>query len=106
MVRRTAARLGVDVRVEKVTDDAEIARLGIAATPGIVVDGRSLTPGDCPPRPSSRSGCATEAAAGPAFPFHPRSDPEPWPSSSITTPPAVPRATCWRSSRQPATSRP
>ena len=40
MVKKAAADLGLDVKVEKVTDYAAIAGWGIAATPGIVVDGK------------------------------------------------------------------
>ena len=48
MVRDEAARLGVDVSVEKITDYAEIASFGIASTPGIVVDGKVVHAGDLP----------------------------------------------------------
>lgn len=48
MVRDEAARLGIDVNVEKVTDYAEIARYGIASTPGIVVDGKVVHAGGLP----------------------------------------------------------
>ena len=39
MVRKEADRLGIPVKLEKVTDYAAIATYGIASTPGIVVDG-------------------------------------------------------------------
>ncbi|MGE0700700.1 MAG: thioredoxin family protein [Hyphomicrobiaceae bacterium] len=48
MVEAEAARLGVDIKVEKVTDYAEIARYGIASTPGIVVDGKVVHAGGLP----------------------------------------------------------
>lgn len=48
MVRDEAARLGVDVSVEKITDYAEIASFGIASTPGIVVDGKVVHAGGLP----------------------------------------------------------
>ncbi|KPL55159.1 glutaredoxin [Prosthecomicrobium hirschii] len=48
MVRDQAARLGVAVTVEKVTDYAAIAGFGIAATPGIVVDGTVVHAGGLP----------------------------------------------------------
>ena len=48
MVKDAAAKLGIDVTVEKVTDYAEIARFGIAATPGIVVDGKVVHAGGLP----------------------------------------------------------
>ena len=48
MVRDEAARLGVSVHVEKVTDYAEIAGYGIASTPGIVIDGKVVHVGGLP----------------------------------------------------------
>ncbi|MGH2341590.1 thioredoxin family protein [Segnochrobactraceae bacterium EtOH-i3] len=48
MVSEAAGRLGIDVTVEKVTDYAEIARYGIAATPGIVIDGKVVHAGGLP----------------------------------------------------------
>ena len=48
MVRYEAARLGVDVSVEKVTDYAAIAGYGIASTPGIVIDGKVVHAGGLP----------------------------------------------------------
>jgi len=48
MVKAEAARLGVDVQVEKITDYAEIAGYGIASTPGIVIDGRVVHAGGLP----------------------------------------------------------
>ncbi len=48
MVKAEAARLGIDVKVEKVTDYAEIAGYGIASTPGIVIDGKVVHAGGLP----------------------------------------------------------
>ncbi len=48
MVRDQAAKLGVDVNVQKVTDYAEIASFGIASTPGIVIDGKVVHAGGMP----------------------------------------------------------
>lgn len=48
LVLAEAARLGVAVRVEKVTDPAAIARWGIAATPGVVLDGAVVHAGGLP----------------------------------------------------------
>jgi small redox-active disulfide protein 2 len=48
MVRDEAARLGIEVAVEKVTDYAAIAGYGIASTPGIVVDGKVVHAGGLP----------------------------------------------------------
>lgn len=48
MVRDAAAKLGIDVKVEKVTDYVAIARFGIASTPGIVIDGKVVHAGGLP----------------------------------------------------------
>ncbi len=48
MITAEAARLGVEIRLEKVTDYAAIAAYGIASTPGIVVDGRVVHAGGLP----------------------------------------------------------
>lgn len=48
MVRDEAARLGIVVQVEKVTDYAEIAGYGVASTPGIVIDGKVVHAGGLP----------------------------------------------------------
>jgi small redox-active disulfide protein 2 len=48
MVHEAAAQVGVAVTVEKVTDYAAIAAYGIAATPGIVVDGTVVHAGGLP----------------------------------------------------------
>jgi small redox-active disulfide protein 2 len=48
MVEAEAARLGIPVTIEKVTDYAAIARYGIAATPGLVIDGKVVHAGGLP----------------------------------------------------------
>lgn len=48
MVMVEAARLGVHVTVEKVTDYAAIAGYGIMSTPGIVIDGKIVHAGGLP----------------------------------------------------------
>ncbi|MFC2970218.1 thioredoxin family protein [Acidimangrovimonas pyrenivorans] len=48
MVKDAAARLGVEVAVEKVTDMAAIARAGVMATPGISIDGKLVHAGGLP----------------------------------------------------------
>ena len=48
LVRAAAERLGIPVQLEKVTDYAEIARYGIAATPGLVIDGKVVHAGGLP----------------------------------------------------------
>jgi small redox-active disulfide protein 2 len=48
IVQAEAAKLGIEVSVEKVTDYAAIASYGIAATPGIVIDGKVVHAGGLP----------------------------------------------------------
>ena len=48
MVKTEAAKLGIEVTVEKVTDYAAIAGYGIASTPGIVVEGKVVHAGGLP----------------------------------------------------------
>ncbi|SNT26335.1 thioredoxin family protein [Tropicimonas sediminicola] len=48
MVRDAAAKLGVAVDVEKVTDPKSIAMAGVMSTPGISVDGRLVHAGGLP----------------------------------------------------------
>ena len=48
MVKSQAARLGVAVAIEKVTDYAAIAGYGVASTPGIVIDGKVVHAGGLP----------------------------------------------------------
>jgi len=48
MVKAEAAKLGVEVEVVKVTDYAEIAKAGVAATPGVMIDGILVHAGGLP----------------------------------------------------------
>ena len=48
MIETEAARLGVPVSVEKVTDYAAIAGYGAMSTPGVVIDGRLVHAGGLP----------------------------------------------------------
>lgn len=48
MVRETAAKMGVDVSVEKVTDPKAIAMAGVMSTPGIAIDGKLVHAGGLP----------------------------------------------------------
>lgn len=48
MVKDAAARLGVDVEVEKVTDPRSIAMAGVMSTPGLSVDGKLVHAGGLP----------------------------------------------------------
>lgn len=48
MVRDEADKLGLAIQLDKVTDYAQIAAWGVAATPGIVVDGKVVHAGGLP----------------------------------------------------------
>lgn len=48
MVKAAAAALGIEATVEKITDYAEMAKYGIASTPGIVIDGKVVHAGGLP----------------------------------------------------------
>ncbi len=48
MVRDAAAKLGVEIEVEKVTDPKSIAMAGIMSTPGVSVDGKLVHVGGLP----------------------------------------------------------
>lgn len=48
MVRDAAAKIGVEVDVEKITDARSIAMAGVMSTPGIAVDGTLVHAGGLP----------------------------------------------------------
>ncbi len=48
MVKDAAAKLGVEVDVEKITDPRSIAMAGVMSTPGISVDGKLVHAGGLP----------------------------------------------------------
>jgi len=48
MAMAEAKKLGIDIQIEKVTDFADIAKFGIASTPGVVVDGKVVHAGGLP----------------------------------------------------------
>lgn len=48
MVREAAAKLGLEVEVEKVTDPKSIAMAGVMSTPGIAIDGKLVHAGGLP----------------------------------------------------------
>jgi small redox-active disulfide protein 2 len=48
MVQSQAARLGVAITLEKITDYADIAGYGIVSTPAIVIDGKVVHAGGLP----------------------------------------------------------
>ncbi|MCR8725177.1 thioredoxin family protein [Frigidibacter sp. ROC022] len=48
MVKEAAARLGIEVAVEKITDAKSIAVAGVMSTPGLSVDGKLVHAGGLP----------------------------------------------------------
>ncbi len=48
MVRDAAARLGIEVEIEKVSDPKSMAMAGVMSTPGISVDGKLVHAGGLP----------------------------------------------------------
>ncbi|MGM0583197.1 MAG: thioredoxin family protein [Pseudomonadota bacterium] len=48
MVREAAAKLGVEVEIEKVADAKSIAMAGVMSTPGVAVDGKLVHAGGLP----------------------------------------------------------
>ncbi|SNT73881.1 thioredoxin family protein [Paracoccus seriniphilus] len=48
MVQEAAAKLGVEVAIEKVADAKSIAMAGVMSTPGIAVDGKLVHAGGLP----------------------------------------------------------
>lgn len=48
MVKEAAARLGLEVEVEKVSDAKAIAMAGVMSTPGISIDGKLVHAGGLP----------------------------------------------------------
>ncbi|MBN9669062.1 thioredoxin family protein [Roseibium aggregatum] len=48
MVKDAAAKLGVEIEIEKVTDPRSIAMAGVLSTPGVAIDGRLVHTGGMP----------------------------------------------------------
>ena len=48
MVQKAADKLGMPIKIEKVTDYAAIASYGIASTPEIIIDGKVVHAGGLP----------------------------------------------------------
>jgi small redox-active disulfide protein 2 len=48
MIRESAANLGLEVEIQKVSDPRAIAMAGVMSTPGISVDGKMVHAGGLP----------------------------------------------------------
>ncbi|MGJ5037207.1 thioredoxin family protein [Bradyrhizobium sp. HKCCYLRH3059] len=48
MASSEASKLGIEIELEKITDFADIARFGVASTPGVVIDGKVVHAGGLP----------------------------------------------------------
>jgi small redox-active disulfide protein 2 len=48
MVKEAAAKAGIEVMVEKITDPRAIAMAGVMSTPGIAIDGKLVHAGGLP----------------------------------------------------------
>jgi small redox-active disulfide protein 2 len=48
IVREAAADAGLDVEIQKITDFAEMAKLGVFATPAVLINGRIMCVGKVP----------------------------------------------------------
>jgi small redox-active disulfide protein 2 len=48
LIELAAEQAGVEIRLEKVTDMAEIMSFGVMSTPGVVVDGKVVHAGGLP----------------------------------------------------------
>jgi small redox-active disulfide protein 2 len=54
LAEEVAFELGLDCRVEKITDIIQITGFGLLATPGLVVDGQLMVSGRVPSRAELR----------------------------------------------------
>ncbi len=50
LIEKTAAELGLEIKLEKVEDVGQIMSYGVMSTPGVVVDGKVVHAGGLPDR--------------------------------------------------------
>jgi small redox-active disulfide protein 2 len=62
MTRAAVSELGVEAKIEKVTDIAEIMKHGVMSTPGLIVNGKIKHMGKPLPRPDKVRGLIKEEA--------------------------------------------
>ncbi len=48
LVSSEAAKLGIEIEIEKITDYAQMASFGIMSTPGVAIDGKVVHAGGLP----------------------------------------------------------
>ena len=48
VTRQAVAQLGLDASIEKVTDYAQMARMGVLSTPALAIDGQLASSGSVP----------------------------------------------------------
>lgn len=48
MLKTGADKIGKDIEIEKITDYAEIAKAGVMATPGVMIEGKLVHAGGLP----------------------------------------------------------
>ena len=65
-IRRAVEALGIDARVEKVTDIREMISYRIMATPGLVIDGKVKCAGRIPSADEIKTWIREAASAAPA----------------------------------------
>jgi small redox-active disulfide protein 2 len=66
LATEVAREMGVDARVEKVTDMREIMAYRVLATPGLVIDGKLVCAGRVPSKPELNTWVANALMAGEA----------------------------------------
>ena len=55
IVRDTVSEMGIDARVEKITDVLRIAEFGVFGTPAVVLDGQVMCSGKVPSKDQVKS---------------------------------------------------
>jgi len=48
IVKEAVAASGIDAKIYKITDFAEMAKLGVLSTPAVIIDGRIMCAGKVP----------------------------------------------------------
>ena len=59
VIQQAASEAGIEIRLEKITDIAEIMSFGVMSTPGVVIDGKLVHSGGIPGPDTVRSWVST-----------------------------------------------